>query len=109
MAIFTGKSADGSDMKELQGVVYVNPDNPDEWSNKPYTFEGTKEDRSLQRTYDEVMEYMDGRFTLDDVYQQIVNKTIQKSKRFRDFVLSHYDKDGNFLYNEQSEEDEQED
>jgi hypothetical protein len=94
----SGRSADGSDMKEVQGVIYMNPDNPDEWSNKPYTKEGTAEDRSLQRTHDEVMDYMNGRFTLDDVYQQIINRTLKKSKRFRDFVLSHYDSNGNFLY-----------
>ena len=103
MAIFTGRSADGSDMKEVQGVIYVNPNNPDEWSNKPYGFEGTSRDRSLQRTYDEVIQYMNHRFTLDDVYHQIVNRTLKKSKRFRDFVLSHYDENGNFLYSEQSE------
>ena len=32
---FYGRTEDGSDMKEFEGV-YVNPKNPNEWSNKPY-------------------------------------------------------------------------
>jgi|LakMenEpi03Aug12_release.lakeMendotaPanAssembly.Ray.scaffolds.fasta_scaffold272491_3 hypothetical protein len=95
--IYRGSTADGSDMEVVQGM-YVNPDNPDEWSNKPYKTTSTPEERQLQRTYDEVLTYMSDRYTLDDVYQQIINKTIKKSKRFRDFVLSHYDSDGNFKY-----------
>lgn len=33
--IFYGKSEDGSDAKEFEGV-YINPNNPNEWSNLPY-------------------------------------------------------------------------
>ena len=35
MPFYTGSSPDGSDMKEVEGA-YVNPDNPNEWSAKPY-------------------------------------------------------------------------
>ena len=33
--IFYGKSADGSDVKEFEGL-FINPNNPNEWSNTPY-------------------------------------------------------------------------
>ena len=94
--IYRGRSEDGSDMEVVQGM-YVNPNNPDEWSNKPYITTETPEERQLQRTYDEVLTYMSGRYTLDDVYQQITNKIIKKSRRFRVFVLSHYDSNGKFI------------
>lgn len=42
-------------------------------------------------------EYTNGKYCLDDVYKQIQNKTCPLSKRVRDFVLSHYDKEGNFI------------
>ena len=34
--MFYGSSPDGSDAKEFEGV-YINPNNPNEWSNNPYT------------------------------------------------------------------------
>lgn len=33
--MFYGKSADGSDAKEFEGI-YVNPENPNEWFNEAY-------------------------------------------------------------------------
>jgi hypothetical protein len=33
--MFYGSSPDGSDAKEFEGV-YINPNNPNEWSNSPY-------------------------------------------------------------------------
>jgi len=38
MPIFYGKSEDGSDAKEFEGF-YINPENPNEWSNKPYVIQ----------------------------------------------------------------------
>ncbi len=91
MPIYTGKSADGSDAHLVEGV-YVNPDNENEWSSKPYPKQQT-----IIRTKDAVLDYMDGKYTLDDVFKQIQNKTCPLSRRLRDYVLSHYDSEGNFI------------
>ena len=40
---------------------------------------------------------MNGRYTLDDVYKQIQNKTCPLSRSVREYVLSHYDAEGNFI------------
>jgi hypothetical protein len=92
MPIYTGKSADGSDMKEVEGV-YVNPDNPDEWSSDMYPSQA-----KLHRLYVTVWDYMnDNRLIIDDVYAQIKAKTCPLSKRERDYVLSHYDENGKLI------------
>ncbi len=91
MPFYTGKSRDGSDMEEVEGM-YVNPNNPDEWSSVPYP-----EQAKLIRIKNEVLEYMNGRFTLNDVYKQIKEKKSGLSARYKKFVLSHYDENGNFI------------
>jgi hypothetical protein len=99
MPIYTGKSADGSDMKEWGGV-YVNPDNPNEWSTQPYPYRKMKlEIRLWWEVYDYMAEEM---ITLDDVYKQIQDKTCLLSKRLRDYVLSLYDENGNFIQDEEN-------
>lgn len=95
MPIYSGKTADGSDMEEIEGM-YINPDNPDEWSSVPYPSQAKQ-----IRIKNEVLEYMNGRYTLDDVYKQIKEKTSGLSARCKKFVLSHYDENGNFIINEQ--------
>ena len=45
----------------------------------------------------EVLDYMEGKYTLRDVYNQIQGKRCPLSKRVRDYVLSHFDMDGNFI------------
>lgn len=94
MPFYTGRTADGSDIREVEGGVYVNPNNPDEWSSKAYP----GKQRRDQSTYDEVIEYMNGRYTLSDVYKQVIDKICPLSKRCRDFVESHYDTNGKFMY-----------
>lgn len=98
MPFYTGSSPDGSDMKEIDGIAYVNPHNPDEWSTKPYPGQ-----QSIINLKNAVLDYMDGRYTLNDVYEQIKNKQCPLSRRERDFVLAHYDKDGNFINREETE------
>jgi hypothetical protein len=98
MPIYTGKSADGSDMHEALGV-FTNPNNPDEWSNKPYN----KEQRQIakdHRTYVELIGYMNGKYTLQDCYEQIKNKTFPLTNRYKKYVLSYYDENGNFIQSE---------
>lgn len=52
--------------------------------------------RHESRLYDEVINYMNGKFTLQDVYQQIQNKTCNLSSRCRDYVSNMFDENGNF-------------
>ena len=97
MPFYTGSTADGSDMREVGGVAYANPDNPNEWQSEPYPAQ-----KKMIRIKNEVLDYMNGRYCLDDVYQQIQNKTCKLSYRLRQYVLSHYDSKGNFIEDEES-------
>lgn len=94
MPFYTGKSADGSDAMEVEGV-YINPNNPNEWSGNPYP-QQIKE----WRMYWQVRDYMNSRFTLRDVYDQIQAKTCQLPYSLREYVLSHFDNEGNFITDE---------
>lgn len=96
--IYTGKTADGSDMHETLGM-FINPDNENEWSNQPYNKEQRQEVKN-HRTYTEVIEYMSKKqCTLDDCYNQIKNKVFGLSSRCKQYVLNHYDENGNFKSN----------
>lgn len=75
--IFTGKSADGSDMYPAQGV-YVSPDG-EQWSNKPYT----KEDRMWGEIYPHLAKNLR---SLEDEYELINQRKSTLSKRLRDYV-----------------------
>lgn len=86
MPIYRGRSADGSDMEEVEGVLYVNR------SSKPYP-----EQQRFFNMKNILLNYMNGRYTLDDVYKQIKNKTCPLSRSVREYVLSHYDAEGNFI------------
>ncbi len=61
--------------------------------------EPTKAQVSLRNMQRELYAYMDARFTLRDVYLQIQAKTCPLPKRVREYVLGHFDKDGNFIPN----------
>lgn len=95
MTMFTGRSTDGSDMEEVQGV-YVNPKNPNEWSSTPYP-----EQQRIINKKQIVLDYMNGRYTLDDVYRQVKNKTCPLPRSVRGYVSSHYDNNGVFITNNQ--------
>jgi hypothetical protein len=101
MPIYTGKTADGSDIHNALGV-FTNPDNPDEWSSKPYNKEQRQQAKD-HRTYVEVIEHMAGRYCLYDLYNQIKDKTFPLTNRYKKFVLSHYDENGNFINSEPNE------
>ena len=76
--IFTGKSADGSDMHPAQGV-FVSPDG-EQWSNKPYT----KEDKMWQELYPHLAKNLR---SLKDEYELVKQKKSNLSRRLRDFVV----------------------
>ena len=94
MPMYMGKSADGSDMKEVS-MGYINPDNDNEWSTEMYPRQ-----KREHRLYDGLMDYMNGKYTLNDVYKQIQNKTCPLPTRLRNYVLSHYDENGKFINDE---------
>lgn len=85
MPIYTGQGKPGDPdfhMEEFEGV-YTNPDNPDEWSNKPYP----SQKKALRKA--EILNgYMrDNRCTFEEVYEQIQSKTCGLSKSMRDYVV----------------------
>lgn len=90
MPIYTGSSADGSDMKYFQGF-YINPENDNEWSNKQY------QKRAIDVKYNRLMDYMNGKYNLNDVYLQIKEKKCKLPSVMRKYVLSHYDTNGEFI------------
>ena len=96
MQFYTGKTKDGSDMQEAKGA-YVNPDNPNECSNMPYPAQ--KKD---MRMWDCVIDYCNGRYSLRDVYNQIQNKECNLSKSLRDYVLSHFNSNEEFITKKQN-------
>tara|TARA_R110002153_G_scaffold13130_5_gene49081 strand:+ start:930 stop:1214 length:285 start_codon:yes stop_codon:yes gene_type:complete len=93
MPIYTGSTPDGSDMKEFEGV-YINPKNDNEWSTGPYP-----EQRRSMNKYNRLRDYMNGRYTLNDVYLQVKEKKCKLPSVMRKYVLSHYDTDGEFINN----------
>ena len=97
MPFYTGSTADGSDMKEVQGA-YVSEDGK-EWSSEMYPYQ-----KRAINTKNEVLDYMNGRYTLRDVYNQIQNKTCELSSRLRKYVLDHFDNNGNFIIIESENE-----
>jgi len=94
MPLYTGSSPDGSDMREVDGV-YLNPDNENEWSSMPYP-----KQRKAIALKNELLDYMNGKYSLDDVYKQIQDKVCPLPTRVRNYVLSHYDSEGNFIIEE---------
>lgn len=52
------------------------------------------------RQYWAVRDYMNGRFSFNDVYKQIKEKVCPLPYSLRQYVLSLYDKNGNFIENE---------
>ena len=72
MTIYTGKSADGSDMYPAQGV-FVSPDGQ-EWSNMPYT----KEDKMWIELYPYLAKNLR---SLKDEYSLIQQKKSGLSRR----------------------------
>ena len=76
--IFTGKSADGSDMYPAMGM-FVSPDG-EQWSNQPYT----KEDKMWQELYPELAKRL---HSLKMEYDLVLAKKLTLTRRYRDFVV----------------------
>ena len=106
MAFFTGSTSDGSDMRQKFGF-FTNPNNQDESSSEPYNEEQrvfVREDNRQYRLKMSIVYCMkETKLSLDDVRDLVVSKKSNLSKRQREYVLSHYDSEGNFL--EDNDED----
>lgn len=77
MAFYTGKTKDGSDMQEVQGM-YIS-ENGEEWSNKPYPIH-----RELRRhlTYTGL--------TFKESHEAMLVGTSRASRRVQKYVLANY-------------------
>jgi hypothetical protein len=73
----TGKSRDGSDATEVQGM-YIS-ENGNEWSNKPYPIH-----RELKRHLNYV------NLSFKESYEAILNGNSKASKRVQKYVLANY-------------------
>ena len=76
--IFTGKSADGSDMYPANGV-YLSPDG-EQWSNMPFT----KEDKMWGQIYDHLAANLRSPRM---EYELIQQKKSKLSRRLRDHLV----------------------
>lgn len=83
MTLYTGKSADGSDMKEFEGL-YEHPDG-EQFSNQSWII--TKEDRM----YWEIRDHIDGKRSLQDEYDLVKAKKSTLSRALRDFLVKFMD------------------
>lgn len=80
MPFYFGKSKDGSDLKEVEGM-YVSPDGK-EWSNMPYTDKVSREKYKKARIYDEIYNYCAERgLTVSEAFNQIAKKESGLSAR----------------------------
>ena len=81
--MYTGTTADGSDMKEFEGL-YLSPDG-EQFSNVPWLL--TKEDRM----YWTIRDHIDGKRSLQDEYDLVKAKKSTLSRALRDFLVKFMD------------------
>jgi hypothetical protein len=81
---FTGKSADGSDLRPAHGM-FINPNNPNEFSNMPYDKEQKQNLNDFNMFYD-IRDKISGTY-LEEA-EKIKNKTSKLTRSEREFVLN---------------------
>lgn len=77
---YTGSSADGSDMREFEGV-YLHP-NGEEWSSTPYKL--SKEDR----LYWSIRDHINGKRSFQMEYELILAKKSKLSSAERKYLIT---------------------
>lgn len=77
MPFYTGKTKDGSDMQEVQGM-YISEDG-NQWSNMPYPIH-----RELYRH----LRYVN--LSFKEAHEAMLNGTSKASKRVQKYVLANY-------------------
>jgi hypothetical protein len=60
-----------------------------------------RREKTMTRQKNRIIEYMSGKYTLDDVYKEILEKKSKLSSADRKYVMDHYDEDGIFLYDKE--------
>lgn len=94
MPFYTGSTADGSDMRPVQGM-YISPDGK-EWSNMPYTaeqHEDNREYRRQERIWNEIIEHINMKRTLREEYTLIIEGKSSMSARCRKFLREWFEND----------------
>lgn len=77
MPFYTGKTADGSDMREVQGM-HISEDGR-EWSNQPYP---------ITRELNRHLRFVN--LTLKEAHQAILDGKSKASKRVQKYLLANY-------------------
>jgi hypothetical protein len=77
MAFYTGRTKDGSDMQEVQGM-YISEDG-NGWSNQPYPIH-----RELYRH----LRYVD--LSFKEAHEAMLNGTSKASRRVQKYVIANY-------------------
>ena len=93
MPFYTGKTADGSDMEEVEGM-YLSP-NGKEWSSVPYKYPYIQENEKFtdkeHRLYWEIYDYLNGKRSFRDEYNLILEKKSELSKAQRDYLIKQFE------------------
>ncbi len=98
MPFYTGKTADGSDMTEVQGIAYMHP-NEKEWSSTPYPksvyrkHNDTEEKRTEResRLYWAIYDHITGKRTFRDEYVLVLEKKSTLSKAQREYLINMFE------------------
>jgi hypothetical protein len=77
MTFYTGRTKDGSDMQEVQGM-YISEDG-NQWSNQPYPIH-----RELYRH----LRYVD--LSFKEAHEAMLNGTSKASRRVQKYVIANY-------------------
>lgn len=86
MPIFYGKSDDGSDAKEFEGVYYN--ETTGRWSNNPKMV-FNKEELREQRLYDSIIKHLSKNHrSVRDEYELIIAKQSELAKCKRDYIIN---------------------
>jgi hypothetical protein len=90
MPIYTGKSKDGWDMHEAQGM-YMSPDGK-HWGSEPFTYEQAQHDRAnkvIEGKYEAIRQYLK-RYDISiyQAYDEVLEKKSKLSCKLRNFVLN---------------------
>lgn len=81
--MFTGSSADGSDMRPTKGM-FINPDNENEFSNMPYD-KAQKQEARNHDTFWDIHNKIEKSYA--EEYKLIKLKTSTLSRKEREFVV----------------------
>jgi len=82
MGFYTGSSADGSDMRPIEGM-YTDPNDSNLWSNQPYN----REQKKYSRCYRNIVDEVNGKRSFMDEYLRVLEKKSNLNKESRDWLV----------------------